>query len=239
MGAQVGQAEKRGFQTGQLRGKLIWESTKGWWEYKGMRWTDSSLRDFQHWRCLMSFNCGTSKRIFGVIRNGFRGLEEIRRTRMKAIPEIVPGFWGEREFSGSQLSRKPLSFDGIYIWSRTMLLSEAYGLRLWVGVRQLPSVFTWQHMRVPTAADLAFNHPRGLRCHFLDTVSRQTRKDWPCLSLFRCCRALNLSIMFKFNSSGTDGAHRAEGFSSRWPCQPTHPAFGFLWVSNVSQDDAI
>ncbi len=32
MGAQVGQAEKRGFQTGQLRGKLIWESTKGWWD---------------------------------------------------------------------------------------------------------------------------------------------------------------------------------------------------------------
>lgn len=48
MGAQVGQAEKRGFQTGQLRGKLIWESTKGWWEYKGMRCTDSSLRDFQN-----------------------------------------------------------------------------------------------------------------------------------------------------------------------------------------------
>lgn len=32
MGAQVGQAEKRGFQTGQLCGKLIWERTKGRWD---------------------------------------------------------------------------------------------------------------------------------------------------------------------------------------------------------------
>lgn len=157
---------------------------------------------------------------------------------MEPVPEIVPSLWGEREFRGSQLSRKPLSFDRIYFWSRTMLLSEACGLGHWAGVRQLPSVFTWQHVRVPTAADLLFNHPRDLLCHFLDTVSRQTRKDWPSLSLFRCCGALNLSIMLKFNSSGSDGAHGTVGFLSRWPRQATHSAFGFLWMSDVSQDDA-
>lgn len=40
-------------------------------------------------------------------------------------------------------------------------------------------------------------------------------------------------------SSSTVQARTERKGPSRWPCQPTHPAFGFLWVSDVSQDGAI
>lgn len=176
-----------------------------------MGWTDSSLKRFPAlwgawWVLIVAHQHLQRTGLRWMDLEAWRRFEGQGRNR---FPKIFPSLWGEKEFSGSQLSRKTLSFDLIYIWSRTMLLSEACRAGLWAGVGQLPSVFTWQHMHVPTAVDLLFNHPRGLRCHFLDTVSRQTRKDWPCLSLFRCCGALNHSIMFKFNSSGTDGAHGA------------------------------
>lgn len=192
MGAGLGRAEKRGFQTGQLCEKLIWENTKEWWELKEDG-TDSGRYKgiwYIH-RTFSEFSASEAMKTSGFI-GGWRNLAELQ---------------GEREFMGSQLSRMPLSFDLIYISSRTMPTSDvcssgpAAARRLYMATCACPRC-CWP------PAQPSFATPEARRAVFWISFLIKRMEIGPAWLYLGRRAASNLSIVFKFNSSGPDGPLR-------------------------------
>lgn len=226
MGARLGQAEKSGFQTGQLCEKLIWENTKEWWgdgwEFKGIRWWDYTAVDKK-----------ASDILTGLIMWFFiyGGQKKSRFIAVKL--QILPSF-RVSESSSVHSCQECLSHLILFtfpaercrrVTSALRALSEgpAAAPRLYMATCACPQ-------RCWPPAQPSFATPEACGAVFWIWFLNVRMEIGPAWLYLGCRDASDVSIVFKFNSSGPDGPirvlHALRGDLVRphtllWPCWRT------------------